>query len=314
MTQQPFYLGTYNGTTETTDLDAVVPGYQALTVVNEQGPGIVGLAIGPGPERGLLAGVIGQAGGLPGQSYTAGVIGSGDGVPGVTALSTSGYSMYALSYDQATENTGSLFAFSEHGGIQTQTETGNALWAVQYSTTNAPALVATSPGWAAGFVGGVIIDGDLFCTGSKNAVIDYPDGSHRALCCMEAPEAWFEDFGRASLAGGSAAIALEARFAALVDDDEYHVFVTPEGDCKGLYVASRSREGFVVRESQDGTSDVPFSYRVAIRRTDIDNERFKAVQLPASPEPAPAGEAARQAEALLHRAEQSRPRGMPPTS
>ena len=222
--------------------------------------------------------------------------------------------MYAVSYDPAPGNTGSLYAFSEHGGIRTETETGNALWANQYSTTNAPALAATSPGWAAGFQGGLLLDGDLFATGSKYALIDYPDGSHRALYCMEAPEAWFEDFGRASLAHGSAAVALEARFAALVGDDEYHVFVTPEGDCKGLYVVSRSRDGFVIRESQGGTSDVAFSYRLAIRRTDIDNERFKSIKLPALPQPTLPGEAARQAEALLHRAEQSRSRGRPPTS
>lgn len=130
---------------------------------------------------------------------------------------------------------------------------------------------------------------------------------------MEAPEAWFEDFGRASLQGGSATVALEARFAALVHDDEYHVFITPEGDCKGLYVASRSLESFVVRESQNGTSDVAFSYRLAIRRTDIGNERFKSVQLPVMPPPPPAGKAARQAAALLHRAEQSRLQERPPS-
>ena len=48
---------------------------------------------------------------------------------------------------------------------------------------------------AGAFVGNVIIDGNLQVTGTKSAVVPFPDGSHRQLYCLESPESWFEDFG-----------------------------------------------------------------------------------------------------------------------
>jgi hypothetical protein len=78
------------------------------------------------------------------------------------------------------------------------------------------------------------------------------------------PESCYEDFGRAELADGRAEVELDPDFAALlgIDDDSYHVFLTPEGDTGGLYVSGRNAKGFTVREQQDGTSSAVFSYRV----------------------------------------------------
>jgi hypothetical protein len=78
---------------------------------------------------------------------------------------------------------------------------------------------------------------------------------------MESPESWFEDFGRAELTEGSAEVELDGDFAALVNTDDYHVFLTPEGDSAGLYVSARSRQAFEVREQGNGTGTVEFSYR-----------------------------------------------------
>jgi hypothetical protein len=50
-----------------------------------------------------------------------------------------------------------------------------------------------------------------------------------------------------------------------IEDGEYHVFLTPEGDTQGLYVESRSAKSFIVREQQAGTTDITFSYRVAAK-------------------------------------------------
>jgi hypothetical protein len=54
----------------------------------------------------------------------------------------------------------------------------------------------------------------------------------------------------------------------------YHVFVTPEGDCKGLYVTQKSPAGFVVRELQGGRSTLTFDYRIVAKPLDDDGRRL----------------------------------------
>ena len=51
---------------------------------------------------------------------------------------------------------------------------------------------------------------------------------------------WFEDFGAAKLKGGRTAVKLDADFAKVIKRGDYHVFLTPEGDCRGLYVRRKS--------------------------------------------------------------------------
>jgi hypothetical protein len=45
----------------------------------------------------------------------------------------------------------------------------------------------------------------------------------------------------------------------------YLVFVTPEGDNRGLYVTQKSANGFAVHESQGGHSSLAFSYRIVAK-------------------------------------------------
>ena len=106
----------------------------------------------------------------------------------------------------------------------------------------------------------------------KNAVVSFPDGSKRVLHCMESPEHWFEDFGTAKLKGGRAVVKLDADFAKVITRD-YRVFLTPEGDCRGLYVHRKTAVSFEVRELMGGESAVAFSYRVVGRRRDITRHR-----------------------------------------
>lgn len=59
-----------------------------------------------------------------------------------------------------------------------------------------------------------------------------------ALSAIESPKDSFEDFGSAQLSAGSAVITLEPEFPQTVNTRmEYHVFLTPNGDCKGLYIS-----------------------------------------------------------------------------
>jgi len=95
----------------------------------------------------------------------------------------------------------------------------------------------------------VDITGDLTCSGSKSAVVPVNGGARRvALYAVEAPENWFEDYGSGQLSNGSARIDLEPTFAQTVNTDlDYHVFLTPNGDCKGLYLSQKSPTSFEVR-------------------------------------------------------------------
>jgi hypothetical protein len=100
--------------------------------------------------------------------------------------------------------------------------------------------------------------------GEYSEALPHPDGSRRLMYAPLSPESWYEDVGRAELVEGRAEVALDADFAAVlgIDDDSYHVFLTPEGDTGGLYVSGRSARAFTVREQQNGTSSAGFSYRV----------------------------------------------------
>jgi len=121
------------------------------------------------------------------------------------------------------------------------------------NSSGAYALVAQSLGSSGtalfrGHAGECEIDGsgDLQCTGSKSAVVPVDNATRKvALYAVEAPENWFEDFGAGRLSNGAAAISLESVFAQTVNAAvEYHVFITPNGDSKGLYVSNKTAAGF----------------------------------------------------------------------
>jgi hypothetical protein len=58
---------------------------------------------------------------------------------------------------------------------------------------------------------------------------------------------------------------------------EYHVFLTPNGDCKGLYVSQKSATSFEVHELGGGNSSVAFDYRIMAKRSGYENARLADV-------------------------------------
>jgi hypothetical protein len=90
-----------------------------------------------------------------------------------------------------------------------------------------------------------------------------------------------EDFGEARLTDGVASVALDPKFAAAIDGStRYLVTLTPEGDCRGLYVASQTPSGFTVRELQGGRSSVAFNFRIVARPLGDDSPRLPQSSLP----------------------------------
>jgi len=55
---------------------------------------------------------------------------------------------------------------------------------------------------------------------------------------------------------------------------EYHVFITPKGENKGLYVTNETAAGFEVREMYRGQSNIAFDYRIVARRKGYETIRL----------------------------------------
>jgi hypothetical protein len=118
--------------------------------------------------------------------------------------------------------------------------------------------------------------GALNCDGPVSALVSTESGTRKVgLSAIESPQNWFEDFGSARLETGSALVALDSNFIQTVNSGmEYHVFLTPNGDCNGLYISQKTATSFEVRELRSGTSSVGFDYRIVALRKDYENIRF----------------------------------------
>ena len=224
-------IGVFGTATDTTGVTSGVIG----SVDSTEGTGVYGVGVSPSVEGGsVLERPIGVWGDT--DQDGAGVVGSADNGIGVAG------------YNKAPSIATADFQNDETTRIDT------------------PVLVTRGTH----FDGFCLIDvsGNLACIGSKSAVVPVDGGARKvALYAVEAPENWFEDAGSARLAHGSAVVHLEPIFAQTVNSSvEYHVFLTPNGDCKGLYVTSKSADSFEVHELGGGVSSIAFDYRIMAHR------------------------------------------------
>jgi hypothetical protein len=105
---------------------------------------------------------------------------------------------------------------------------------------------------------------------NKNAAFKHPlhnPERYIVFRCVESPKVTVEDWGIAELKDGKAFVGFSEEFVALMSDKtEYAVFLTPEGECNGLYVSKKEFYGFEVKELGNGKSNIRFSWQVkAIR-------------------------------------------------
>lgn len=127
-------------------------------------------------------------------------------------------------------------------------------------------------------LGNAYIGGLLYSSGSCHAGCLV--GNKRVASVGEfgtvGTEPTIEDNGEAQLVGGRSYVTLDPQFANVVDSSsQYLVSVTPEGDCRGLYIADRSPDGFSVRELGGGHANVAFEYRIVAKRFGV-----RAARLP----------------------------------
>jgi hypothetical protein len=126
--------------------------------------------------------------------------------------------------------------------------------------------------------GNMMIKGLIATGGSCNSGCSGPSHglSHRVMSYVPTQSTpSIEDFGAAQLVNGRANVALSADFANVVDRKAtYLVFITPEGDSRGLYVTDKTAAGFTVRENQDGHSTLDFSYRIVAKPYGVNKPRL----------------------------------------
>jgi hypothetical protein len=138
-------------------------------------------------------------------------------------------------------------------------------------------------GAAAVFYGLVNVVGNFtVVNGAKSAAVPHPDGTHRRLYCMESPQSWLEDFGKGQLECGQADVTIDPDFAAVVDLNDYQVFLTQYGGHDDLSVSELTPRGFRV-EAKDATSTGRFGWRVVAKRKDIPAPRLETVSVPFEP-------------------------------
>ena len=128
-------------------------------------------------------------------------------------------------------------------------------------------------------IGNLSISGNLSVSGTKSSTVKLQNGREVLLYAVESPENWFEDFGSAELKSGLAWVPLDASFGEATNAAiSYHVFLTPNGDSNGLYVARKTAAGFEVREHGGGGSNVAFDYRIVVRRRGYETMRMAEMQ------------------------------------
>ncbi len=119
------------------------------------------------------------------------------------------------------------------------------------------------------------MQGDFTVVGAKNAVIKDANGSKVTMYCEESTELWFTEYGISQLVNGTTTVNIPADFLHAVNTTvPYMVFVQAEGDSKGLFIETKTTNSFTVKESQQGNSNIAFSYRIVAKRKYFENLRM----------------------------------------
>jgi len=108
-------------------------------------------------------------------------------------------------------------------------------------------------------------------SGTVNTIVKDLDEKYVALSCPEAPENLFQDYGVGQLVNGKVHITIDPIFAKNIVVNEKHplrVFVQLEGDCRGVYVTNKTKDGFDVIELNAGSSNTSFSWSIVANRAD----------------------------------------------
>jgi len=128
--------------------------------------------------------------------------------------------------------------------------------------------------------------------GAVSTLIPDDNNIPRVMFCPESPEVLFVDYGIGKLQNGEAYIKIDYILAKSLFIDERHplkVFIQLEGDCNGVFVTEKTINGFKVKELNNGTSNISFSWHLVGNRADTKDEtgkiisKFEGLRLPIGP-------------------------------
>ena len=214
------------------------------------------------------AGIKGISNGTGGSSLTGAVEGSGNTVSGVFGFSTSAAGGYVEN------NNDSYFAFDAF------CETSNCFPLNAANLANTTGFDVDSHGNGV-FTGTVTATGFITSSRTRGGLV----GSYSS----QSTRATIEDTGTARLSSGEGAVRFDAAFAGVIDVHQgYQVFLTPDGETRGLYVAQKYEGGFVVREIERGRSSIYFDYRVVAHQAGASEARLPVLTIKRPPPNNPA--------------------------
>jgi len=250
-----------------------------LEATANNGPGIDGSTTFQSGEGGGANGVQGEDESTDGGSGNAGVLGTstyGFGVEGIASNNAAVYGTSSSSIGIWAQS-GAAIACTSGGGWPFCPAAKPAL--LLQAPDSSPTLPATrgmaiiaqtsdgTPIMSLDAAGNMILAGSLIVDGQLNYGTDGGTCNQPECASPQLKRAGgaagVERTGEAQLIGGRAFVAIDAESAPRIDAAKsYHVFVTPEGDCNGLFVTGKTARGFSVRELRGGRSSLAFDYRI----------------------------------------------------
>lgn len=213
--------------------------------------------------------------------------GNGPGVEGTSSGSSpSNYNLGALQGDANGLN--GIYAYSSgrnSGFFENNTSSYYTLFSYQDSSSGYSLGAEDS---ATGDYFSVDYDGDGYFSGTMDASYYYEhlrvrNGYVRAFNAVSTRQT-IEDTGTARLMNGEAAVRFDGALSGAIDIRQgYQVFLTPDGETRGLFVSQKYEGGFIVREIEHGRSNIMFDYRVVAHPVGSTDARLPAITLKAPP-------------------------------
>jgi hypothetical protein len=194
---------------------------------------------------------------------------SGIGIEGTSSSGVGVFGYSASNYGMEGESDGFYAAV---GGYNYDTASGaSGVYGQSEEGYGVTGYSASSTGYAMYAEGNILATGDIYTGGSCHSGCSKTRHQVRFVSSTSQPTT--DDVGEAMLRNGVAHVALSADFANTIDTHKpYVVLVTPEG-AASLYVASRTSEGFEVREL-GGHSNVSFAYRIVAKPYGSSDQRL----------------------------------------
>ena len=124
---------------------------------------------------------------------------------------------------------------------------------------------------------GIYANGNVFRTGLDIHLQENGSGENSVMYTQVSTEMTVQTYGIGQLQNGKSTIAFDQAFAEVLSStDPIVVTITPIGKSQGVYLDHVDGSGFVVRENNNGKSNVQFNWIAIAKRTGFENTTLPA--------------------------------------